>query len=77
MVSKEEEKDKECFPSLSHIKCFFFSFFFKPRADDYTAKQLTLNSVLRIIQQQWILLKDTFLLLENLLIDPVILKCIW
>ena len=44
------------------------------RADDYKTKQLTLNSVLRIIQQQWILLEDMFLLLENLLTDPVILK---
>ena len=39
-------------------------------------KQLILNFVLRIKQQQWILLEDTFLPLENHLIDPVILKCI-
>ena len=36
------------FLSLSHIKVFFL-FFFKPRADDYATKQLSLNSVLRII----------------------------
>jgi len=34
------------FLSLSHIKHFFF---FKPGTDDYTRKQLSLNSVLRII----------------------------
>ena len=34
------------FLSLSHIKHFFS---FKPRADDYTTKLLSLNSVLRIL----------------------------
>ena len=47
--SQGGEKDKLFFPyilSLSHIKRFFS---FKPRADDYTTKQLSLNSVVRII----------------------------
>ena len=35
------------FLTLSHIKHFFFPF--KPRTDNYTTKQFSLNSVLRII----------------------------
>ena len=63
-------------------KIFFF--FFKPRADDCTEKNSScsricfcLNTVPMTIQQQCILLEDMFLLLENLLTDPVILKCIY
>ena len=47
-ILKEEERTTFLFfffPStffnLSHIECFFF--FFKPRTDDYTTKQLSLG----------------------------------
>ena len=45
-VKSKGEKDKlfSTFLSLSHI-IFFFFFSFKPRAGDYTTKQVILNSV--------------------------------
>ena len=46
----KEGKRTNIFPiflNLSHIKLFFS--FFKPKADDYTTKQLSLNSVPMII----------------------------
>ena len=50
-------------------------FFVKPRANDCTTKQLILLKDMLSLKL-CILLEDMFLLLENLLTNPVILKCI-
>ena len=65
--SQGGEEDKLFFlhSLLSHMRLFFFLSFFKPGADDYTTKQLSLNSVLRIVQQQCILLEDNFSFLRT------------
>ena len=49
------------FLSISHVKLFFP---FKPRTEDLH-KQLSFNSIVRIIQQQCILLEDGFSFLKT------------
>ena len=47
-LSRRRKGQTSFFPTFLHIN-HIKHFFFRPRVDDYTAKQLILSSVLRII----------------------------